>query len=138
MYPSGDGSMTDRMSTALHFQTIYAGLVIVWQVSGYLLALVDLPSPGPNPSLPIAVIAFAFALAFRFSATRAPIVFALLSLVTGYAAASSVHNAFVADPALWPADAARYAGAAINVWGVGAALFSVFAVFANRKAGEAV
>jgi len=130
--------MTDRMSSALRFQTIYAGLVIVWQVSGYLLALVDLPSPGPNPSLPIAAVALAFALAFRISATRAPIVFALLSLVTGYAAASSVQNAFVADPSLWPADVARYAGAAINVWGVGAALFSVFAVFAPHGQSEVV
>jgi len=128
--------MTDRMSSALCFQTIYAGLVIVWQVSGYLLARVDLPSPGPNPSLPIAAIALLCAIAFRFSAARVPILFALLSLVTGYAAASSVQNAFVADPSLWPADGARYAGAAINVWGVGAALFSLFAVFAPSTEGE--
>ena len=129
--------MTDRMSSALRFQTIYAGLVIIWQVSGYLLALAELPSPGPNPSLPIAAIALACAIAFRFSAARVPILFGVLSLVTGYAAASSVQNAFVANPSLWPSDGARYAGAAINVWGLGAALFSVFAVFAPGAAGEA-
>lgn len=130
--------MTDRMRKALRYQLIYAGMVILWQVSGYLLAMADLPSPGPNPSLPIAGIALAFALAFRYSASGAPILFAILSILTGYAAGSSVQNAFVADPGLWPCDGARYAGAAINVWGLGAALYSVFAVRTNGEDPESL
>ena len=128
--------MSDRMQRALRFQLIYAGLVVVWQVTGYVLAMLDLPSPGPNPSLVIAAIAAAIGFAFQFSAGRLPILFAVLSILTGYAAGSSVQNAFVADPGLWPSDAARYAGVAINVWGVGAALFAVFAVRSEGGAPE--
>ena len=117
-----------RLTTVLRGQLFYAALVILWQISGKVLVALELPSPGASPSLTIAGIAFLVAGAMVLTANRVPVIFALLALLSGYAAASTIQNAFVADPSLWSSDLARYAGVAINVVGVAAAVFSLTAL----------
>ncbi|MEO1935103.1 MAG: hypothetical protein ABGX04_10015 [Myxococcales bacterium] len=124
------------LTTALRCQLFYAALVILWQISGKVLVALELPSPGPSPSLTIAGIAFLVAGAMVLTANRVPVIFALLALLSGYAAASTIQNAFVADPSLWPSDLARYAGVAINLVGVAATAFSMTAL-AVRFRGRA-
>jgi len=118
------------LTTALRGQLFYAMLVMLWQVSGKLLVGLGLPSPGPSPSLTIAGIAFLVAGSMVLTVNRVPVIFALLVLLSGYAAASTIQNAFVADPSLWPFNLARYAGVAINVVGVAAGAFSLTALTA--------
>ena len=117
-----------NLATALRGQILYAALVILWQVGGKGLELIGLPSPGPSPSLVIAGFAFLIAGTMVLTASRLPLVFGTLALLSGYAAGSTILNSFLADPSLWPSDFARYAGVAINVVGVSAAAYSLMTV----------
>ena len=132
--------MSDKrwdLATAVQGQLLYAALVILWQVSGKMLAAMGLPSPGPSPSLVVAGIAFLVAGAMVLAASRMPLVYGFLAMLCAYAAATTIQNAFVADPSLWPSDLARYAGVAINVVGLAAAIYSLTAVvihFRDRSA----
>lgn len=73
------------------------------------------------------------AVAFAVSVARWPVVYAALSAVAALMALAAVVNAFVQDPALWPSEFWRYAGAVLNGAGCLACLTAVLAYFRWKR-----
>jgi hypothetical protein len=61
-----------------------------------------------------------------------PLLFAGLCGVMVAVAAPSVAKVFTEDPGLWPSDAWRYAGGAVNALGVAAGTWGIFAWLRSR------
>jgi hypothetical protein len=108
----------DALRPALYVQLSYATLVVAWQGIGLALLSSGRPALGPTASMSVAVQASIMAVLLVFSARRLPLVFVLLSVVSGLAALSAIANAFTADPSLWHSDLRRYAGVALNSMGL--------------------
>lgn len=112
----------DRVSRllrlALGVQLAYVVMLILWQGVGLALLSQGRPALGPTASLAVAAQAAVMGVLFAVTIRWAPFAFAGLSAVTGLLAATTILNAFTADPELWPSDASRYLGVFVNAVGV--------------------
>ncbi len=108
------------MAVALRWNLIYVGLAAAWNTTGALLKAIDLPPLGPSGSLPLALVFLGVGAACAWSAPRWPIVPVLLSFLLAGVAGLSIANALRPDArdSLWIIPAARYAGVAINAFGL--------------------
>jgi len=106
------------LKPALYVQLIQLALTLVWNIAGVILISRGLRALGPVASLAVAAIALVFGIVLVVSLRRWPVLYGVFSVVIGLMAIWSVVNAFTANPALWPSDFWRYAGAAVNVIGI--------------------
>lgn len=80
-------------------------------------------------ALGAAVVLLAVAVTFVVTVSRWPVVYLLLSIAAGLFGLAAVVNALIADPALWPSEFWRYAGAVLNGVGFLACAATVAAYF---------
>jgi hypothetical protein len=107
----------------------WALLAALWNVAGvYLMAQGQRP-PGPTASIAGALVLIAIAAVLVLTVDRASLLYAVLSGVATFMALAAVVNAFVQDPALWPSEFWRYAGAVLNGVGFVAGAAAVLAYF---------
>jgi hypothetical protein len=115
----------DAFRPALYAQLLYAALAIAWQLVGVALISSGRPPLGPTASLAVAfqgaIVAGLYVLALR----RSPPLFVVLSVVSAAAAGATIATAFTADPTLWPSDARRYLGVAVNGVGLVALVLAI-------------
>jgi len=122
-----------KIGFALPVQVAWAILAAIWNVAGVYLIVHGQHAIGPTASIAGAVVLLAFAVGFVITVSRWPIVYLLLTIATGLLAALAVVNAFSADPALWPSEFWRYAGAVLNGIGFGGCAAAVVAYFRWRR-----
>jgi hypothetical protein len=110
-------SLKHVVGRVLSTQVAWAVLAALWNVAGvYLISQGQRPL-GPTATITGAVALVAIAAALVLTVNRASLLYAVLSGVAAFIALAAVVNAFVQDPALWPSEFWRYAGAVLN--GVG-------------------
>ena len=114
---------------ALPAQVAWALLSALWNVAGVYLIAQGLRAPGPTASLTTALLLIAIAVALYAAVDRASLLYAALSGIATFMALAAVVNAFVQDPALWPSEFWRYAGAVLNGAGFVAGAAAVLAYF---------
>jgi predicted ferric reductase len=107
----------------------------IWNFAGVWLVAHGQRALGPTASVEGGLALLAIIAALVVSAKRWPLVHVLLAVACGLLAFLAVAGAFVQDPALWPSEFWRYAGAAINAFGVAAAIAAVVAYFRWKRAG---
>lgn len=118
---------------AMPVQVAWAILAAFWNLAGvWLIAQWQRP-PGPTASLGAAVMLLAMAVAFVVTVSRWPLAHLLLSIAAGLFGLAAVVNAFIADPALWPSEFWRYAGAVLNGIGFLACAATVAAYFSGES-----
>jgi TctA family transporter len=117
------------VGSAMPVQVAWAILAAIWNGAGVWLIAQGQRAPGPTASLGAAVMLLAMAVAFVVTVSRWPVVYLLLSIAAGLFGLAAVVNAFIADPALWPSEFWRYAGAVLNGGGFLACAATVAAFF---------
>ncbi len=117
----------NSLERPLRLGLLYLALVVAWNAGGLVQIARGLPAPGPVASPQVIAFSLASAAGLFAGARRWPVLFAGLCLVMVVAAAPSVGKIFTLDPALWPSDAWRYAGAAVNALGVAAGAWGMAA-----------
>lgn len=116
-------SLETNLNHALRVLLCYCIAVVVWQLAGVTLLASGYRALGPSASLTVAAVTVVIAIALVLSFRHLRAIFYALCAFICWGAASTISNAFTANPSLWPSDWARYAGVAINVTGfAGAAL----------------
>jgi len=110
---------------ALPVQVAWAILAAAWNLAGVALIARGLRAPGPTASASAAIVLVGIAALFFVTIRRWPLAYLPLSVAAGVMALAAVVNAFVQDPALWPSEFWRYAGALLNGIGVLAAVGAV-------------
>ena len=130
---TGQSMPQNRM--ILHGQLLWLGLSAFWNIAGVLLIGQGMRAIGPTASLPLAAILLIVGGVMYWAHSRMNFIYVLLSLLAIFAAGSAVLNAFTADPALWPSEFWRLAGAALNAFGTlcsAAAVLIAIRSFLNR------
>ena len=122
-------ALSQVVGRALPAQVAWALLSALWNVAGVYLIAQGLRAPGPTASLIAALVVTAIAVALYVAVDRVPLLYAALSGVAAFMALAAVVNAFVQDPALWPSEFWRYAGAVLNGAGFVAGAAAVLAYF---------
>ena len=107
----------ERMKTVFYFQLAYCLGTMTWNIAGLILRSQGLRSPGPTASLAIAAFGVVIIATLVIGLRKWPVVYGLVSALVMLLVVPSILNAFTADPALWPSDCWRYAGAALNALG---------------------
>lgn len=110
------------LTPVLLVQLAWVALSALWNISGVMLIKQGLRAPGPTASMLGAAALLAIGVGLVIGLRRWPIVYVVLSALTGAMAIAAVANAFAADPALWPSEFWRYAGAVLNSIGALAAI----------------
>lgn len=110
----------------------WALLAALWNIAGVILISQGHQPLGPTASAVGAVLLVVVALALYWSASKAPIVFVLLSALAGIGAALTVAGAITGDPSLWPTAFWRIAGAVLNAIGTVGAVGAIVAYFKWR------
>lgn len=110
---------------ALSAQVVWAILSAIWNFTGVALIAQGQRALGPTASIGGAIVLLTIAVALVATVSRLPVVYLLISIVGGVAAIAAVLNAFAADPALWPSEFWRSAGAVLNGIGFVAAVFGI-------------
>ena len=122
-------ALSQVVGWALPAQVAWALLSALWNVAGVYLVAQGLRAPGPTASLTAALLLIAIAVALYAAVDRASLLYAALSGIATFMALAAVVNAFVQDPALWPSEFWRYAGAVLNGAGFVAGAAAVLAYF---------
>jgi hypothetical protein len=128
-----DRTLRATAGWAFPVQVAWAVLSAIWNIAGVMLLARGLRAPGPTATVAGGVILLAIAAAFVVLVTRWPLGYVLLSAATGLIGLGAVVNAFVQDPALWPSEFWRYAGAILNGAGFVAAVAALLAYFRWKK-----
>jgi hypothetical protein len=115
----------DALRPALYAQLSYAALAIAWQLIGVALISSGRPPLGPTASLAVAFQGAVVAVLYVLALQRSPLLFVILSVGSAAAAAATIATAFTADPSLWPSDAHRYFGVAVNSVGLLALVLAI-------------
>jgi hypothetical protein len=122
-------TLRQAVGNALPAQVAWALLAALWNAVGvYLIAQGQRPL-GPTATLIGAGLAVALAAGLVLSITRVPLVYVVLSGVAACMALVTAVGAFTQDPALWPSEFWRYAGAVLNGGGVLAGAAGCLAYF---------
>jgi len=124
--------LRERVGWAFPVQIAWAILAALWNVAGVLLIAQGRRAIGPTASWLTAAILLVLAVLFPYLVKRWPIAYLLLTAAAGLLGLFAAVNAFTADPALWPSEFWRYAGAVINGAGFIAAVIAVLAFFRWR------
>lgn len=117
---------------ALPVMFAWAILSAIWNFAGVALIAQGQRAPGPTASIAGAIVLLAIAAGLVVAVGRWPVIYLLISIVVGLAAIAAVVNAFTADPALWPSEFWRYAGATLNGVGLLAAAFAIVSTAIRR------
>jgi hypothetical protein len=128
-----DRTLRATAGWAFPVQVAWAVLSAIWNIAGVMLPARGRPAPGPTATVAGGVILLAIAAAFVALGARWPLGYVVLSVATGLVALAAVVNAFVQDPALWPSEFWRYAGAILNGAGFVAAVAALLAYFRWKK-----
>ena len=124
--------LRERVGWAFPVQIAWAILAALWNVAGVLLIAQGQRAIGPTASWLTAAILLVVAVLFVYLVKRWPIAYLLLTLAAGLLGLFAAVNAFTQDPALWPSEFWRYAGAVLNGVGFIAAVFAILAFFRWR------
>lgn len=106
----------------------------IWNFAGVWLVGHGQRALGPTASVEGGLVLLAIVAVLVVVVKRWPFAYVLLAAACGVLALSAVYGAFARDPALWPSEFWRYAGAAINAFGVAAAIAAVVAYFRGKRA----
>lgn len=93
---------------------------ILWNVAGVVLVWRGAPGIGPTASLPVATVLGLAALLLVYTARHNLILFAILSALFALSGFAAVYQALIGDPSLWPSPFWRWAGVALNTFGLAA------------------
>ncbi|MGL6224233.1 MAG: hypothetical protein ACRC6L_11695 [Steroidobacteraceae bacterium] len=99
----------------------WAIMAAIWNFAGVWRVANGQSALGPTASIAGGLVLIASIAALVGTARRWPLVYMLLAVACGLIAFSAVAGAFLKDPAFWPSEFWRYAGIAINAFGVAAA-----------------
>lgn len=129
-----------RLKPAVRLQLSHIALSVIWNISSVTIVYFGGRALGPTSSLALAWLMVVLALCLWLTSKRSAIIYALISVFQLLASFSTVRNAFIKDPSLWPADISRYVGVAINVLGMFGALLGLYLLFLiileSRKTSE--
>lgn len=120
-------TLRQMVGWALGVQVTWAILAALWNFAGVALVRGGGRALGPTASIAGGLVLVVTAAALPFVLARWPLVYGVLSGLFGLVALGAVVNAFQADPALWPSEFWRYAGALLNAAGAVAAAAAVIA-----------
>ena len=127
--------MTYKISPAfippISLQLAHLLLSIVWNIVGVILINKGHAALGPTASLVSALIMTLLIAMLTISASRARWLYVCLSVFILYVSLSTINNAMVSDPGLWPSEFWRYAGMAINGLGVGGAVWGLYLCYTS-------
>ncbi len=103
---------------ALKLQLFHLSLSVIWNVTSVILVTIGLQELGPTSSLLWALVLIVAAMLIWLAAQRFIILYAVLSILQLIAASSTIYNAFIKDPSLWPSEFWRFSGMFINTLGI--------------------
>lgn len=112
---------------ALPAQIIWTVLAALWNFAGVALIEAGQRPLGPTATLAGGVTLLVIGLGLVLSVSRWPLAYLLLTIVAAAFGIYAVINAITADPALWPSEFWRVAGAVLNGFGGLAGLAAVVA-----------
>lgn len=127
-------SLRGAVGRALPAQVAWAILSSIWNVVGVYLLAQGQRAIGPTASVFGAGVLLLMSVSFVIAVSRWPIVYLLLTIAAALLGLGAVLNAFSADPALWPSEFWRYAGAALNSAGFLASTSAMLVYFRWRLA----
>lgn len=113
---------------ALPIQLLWGVLAATWNFAGVILIGLGQRPLGPTATLAGAFVLLAMAAGFVATVNRWPIVYLLISVAAAIFGLGAVWNALTADPALWPSEFWRIAGAILNAFGGAASLVAIAAL----------
>ena len=122
-----------KYKLSLFFIVLHASLVILWNIAGIWLLSQERLAPGPTASL-TGVLLFAalivIYLLFYKKGYEKRFIFAVsFGALFGLIA---IYGAFTKDPNLWPSEFWRYAGVAVNSFGLIGFVFAMKAFFKKK------
>jgi hypothetical protein len=124
--------MQEHLKPALSLQITHIALSSIWNIAGVILINSNLPALGPTASLVTVSILVVFGALLVLGAARYRPLYLAASCIIGLAALSSIFAAFSKPPSLWPSDFWRYAGAALNTFGVIGAVWGSYIIWRNK------
>jgi hypothetical protein len=98
---------------------------VAWNVVGVLRVAQTGTGIGPTASLMLAAGLIGAAVVLVAAARGRGLTFAMLSALFALMSFAAVYQAFSGQPSLWPSPFWRWAGAALNMFGLGASAFGV-------------
>ena len=132
--------MTELRNTykqALVFMVLHALLVILWNIAGVWLLSQGKSALGPTATLTGAllfvVLITAYLILYKKGLEKAFLITVLIGALLG---SMAIYGAFTKDPGLWPSEFWRYAGIAVNSFGVLGLLFALKSFFKRNNENE--
>lgn len=113
------------LRVVLIVQLLWVIGAIMWNVVGVQRIEQSLQPFGPTASLTVAIGLGVFALLLALGLRLSAILYAVLSLIGIAAAGMAILGAFSHDPSLWPSEALRYGGVALNAVGLVSCILAV-------------
>lgn len=132
LHGTGDESRTQAWTPALAALVAWSVLAAAWNFYGAYQLAKGLQPLGPTATVLGGVLALVLGAALVATSRRWPMVYMLLAAIAGLLAMITVVGAFTQDPALWPSDLWRYAGAILNIMGTLAAVMAVLGGWRKR------
>ncbi|MEH6405082.1 MAG: hypothetical protein V7750_17020 [Sneathiella sp.] len=129
-----NNSRFTRQKYILQAQLFYFALVIFWNIAGVVLIANDMRAPGPTASLLAAGIMALLAPLLIYGWRQRTWLYVVISGLSFTGAMAAVYQAFSANPDLWPSDFWRYCGVSLNIFGILAHSFAIFAKLLVRGA----
>jgi hypothetical protein len=127
------GTLRQAVGWALPAQIVWALLASLWNVAGVSLIAQGQRPLGPTATMAGAITLIVIVAVLLVTVRRAPLIYAAVSGVAALIALGAVVNAFRQDPALWPSEFWRYAGAVLNAVGFVAGAAAVWAYFRSTS-----
>lgn len=106
---------------------------ILWNMAGVALVWLGAPSIGPTASLRVAIVLGLAAILLVYTARHNLILFAILCALFAFSGFAAVYQAVTEDPSLWPSPFWRWAGAALNAFGLAASTIGTARGLLSRK-----
>jgi hypothetical protein len=106
---------------------------ILWNVAGVILISTTGTGIGPTASLTVAGVLVVVTALLYLAARANGLVFAGISGLCALLAFAAVYQAFTGEASLWPAPFWRWAGAALNLFGLLAGLWGVTSGVRSRR-----
>ncbi len=122
----------------LCLQCLHMVLCIAWKGYGAWRLAIGQPGIGPASSLLAAGVFVLFIVGLILSAQRWPKLYVLLSMSIIAGVLPAIIGAFIHDPSLWPSDAWRLGGAALNIFGFVVSLSGLVAFRRLRQIARSV
>jgi hypothetical protein len=109
----------NQFSLVLTTQLVYLFLCSAWNIFSVWRVYMGEQAIGPTPSLIVIALLLSLMVILSISyAQKWQRLYVILSIFICYISISAITGAFLKDPSLWPSDALRFSGVAINVVGI--------------------